>query len=369
MINQKRSSYNNGIDIVRFIGFLCVFVHHFVYRGGNSIYSRSDAYWQNSFFDSISYFGAEGVTIFFCLSGFLLSKLLLKEHADTGKISVKSFYKRRILRIWPLYFGYIGFCLLLSPLFGSQSIQVNEIPALLTFTYNWEQLFSGESRGMAAILWSISVEEQIYFFLPLLIVLFLKAKSNLLASSLIFLGITSRFLLYNSDQNLYRNTLSYMSTIGIGMLFTIYEPKLKAWINSKSVMLRLFFLGLVTAYILMFKTFFSVGPLSVMAFDLTALITVILLVICDEKGAAVLTRRRKLFGFLGRRTFGMYIFHWPILALLVSRKFLYSDLLGVSPLGLMLALALTILVSVISYRYFEKPFLEMRRKYQYVRVG
>jgi peptidoglycan/LPS O-acetylase OafA/YrhL len=221
---------------------------------------------------------------------------------------------------------------------------------------------------MAAILWSISVEEQIYFFLPLLIILFLKMKCNLLASSLIFFGITARFLLYNSDQNLYRNTFSYMSTVGIGMLFAIHEAKLKAWVNSKSVMLRLFFLGLVTAYILMFKAFF-LGPLSVMAFDLTALMTVILLVICDEKEVAALTRRRKFFGFLGRRTYGMYIFHWPILALLVSKEFFYSNSLGVSLLGLMIALVLTILVSVLSYRYFEKPFLEMRKKYQYVRIG
>jgi peptidoglycan/LPS O-acetylase OafA/YrhL len=367
--NDSRNNYSNGIDIVRFIGFFCVFIHHFVYQGGNSIYSQSGAYWQNQFVDAISYFGAEGVTIFFCLSGFLLSKLLLKEHLDTGRISVKSFYKRRILRIWPLYFGYILFCLALTPVFGSQSIQLSELPSLLTFTYNWQQLFSGQSRGMAAVLWSISVEEQIYFFLPLLLVLFIKRNINLLGCLLVFFGIASRFILYYSDQSLYRNTFSYMSTIGIGVLFAIHEHKLRNLLNPSNLRFRFIFLGLVAAYVLSFKSIFSSGPLTILAFDLTALVTVILVLLLDEKGKHSLSGLRKFLGFLGRRTYGMYIFHWPVLALLVSREFFFSDSLGVSFLGLLFALILVISISILSYRYLEKPFLEKRLKYQYVKVG
>ena len=369
MNNNPRNSYSNGIDIVRFIGFFCVFIHHFVYQGGNSIYSQSGAFWQNQFIDAISYFGAEGVTIFFCLSGFLLSKLLLKEHLDTGRISVKSFYKRRILRIWPLYFGYIVFCLALTPVFGSQSIQLSELPSLFTFTYNWQQLFSGQSRGMAAILWSISVEEQIYFLLPLLLVLSIKRSVNLLGCLLVFFGIASRLILYFSDQSLYRNTLSYMSTIGIGMLFAIHEIKIKKLFTSSNFKFRFILLGLVPAYILSFKSNFSSGPLTILAFDLTALMTVVLLLLFDQKEKHSLSGLRKFLGFLGRRTYGMYIFHWPVLALLVSRDLFYSDSLGVSFLGLLFALILVVSISAFSYRYLEKPFLERRRKYQYVKVG
>ena len=153
-------NYDAGIDVVRFLAFLFVFIHHFIFRGGNSISVDSQQFWSNSIVDRITFFGSEGVTIFFCLSGYLLSKLLLKELSDTGRISVRSFYLRRILRIWPLYFSYIIFCLLSSYILGGQAIKNSELTTLLTFTYNWQQIFVDESRGMPAILWSISVRSK-----------------------------------------------------------------------------------------------------------------------------------------------------------------------------------------------------------------
>lgn len=134
----SHKNYDAGIDVVRFLAFLFVFIHHFVFRGGNSISVDSQQFWSNSIVDRISFFGSEGVTIFLCLSGYLLSKLLLRELSDTGGISVQSFYIRRILRIWPLYFSYILFCLLASQILGNQAIKNSELPTLLTFTYNWQ---------------------------------------------------------------------------------------------------------------------------------------------------------------------------------------------------------------------------------------
>lgn len=365
----KSNGYNSGIDVVRFIAFLLVFVHHFVYRGGNSISVAGSSYWADKRINAFSFFGAEGVTIFFCLSGYLLSRLLIKELSDRGTISVQSFYFRRILRIWPLYFAFIGVCLLLSSQLGNQAIETSELPSLLTFTYNWQQIYVQNSRGMAAILWSISVEEQIYLILPLLLILFQKIGIRKLPIVLILLGYFFRILLYMNDLQIYRNTFSYLSTIGIGMFFAINEKKIRLWCAKRKQTINLTFVLLIFSYIFVFESFFSKGPLLILAFDLTAFVSLALLIVVGEDNGGLKGFLLRPFAFLGRRTYGMYIFHWPILALMVSRSIFFDAVTGVSLKGLFFAFSLVVIGSVFSYRFFEKPFLDLRKKYQYVKIG
>ena len=365
----SHQNYDAGIDVVRFLAFLFVFIHHFIFRGGNSISADSQQFWSNSIVDRITFFGSEGVTIFFCLSGYLLSKLLLRELSDTGRISVRSFYLRRILRIWPLYFSYILFCLLASPILGNQAIKNSELPTLLTFTYNWQQIYEGESRGMPAILWSISVEEQIYLVLPLLLVLFSKWNVTRLALVLVLIGYVSRFSLFINDTSTYRNTFSYMSTIGIGMFYAINEVKFKTWFSKNRRLLTFTFIVFISLYIFSFKKIFSEGYLNIFAFDLTAFLTICLLLMLSGIQNQSHTRVLQPFAWLGRRTYGMYIFHWPVLAFMVSRNIFFKESQGVSLPGILFAFFLVVSISAFSYRFFEKPFLNLRKKYQYVKVG
>ena len=366
---KNKSNYDSVIDIVRFIAFFFVFIHHFVYRGGNSISELPKTYWTNTYLDSVSFFGSEGVTIFFCISGYLLIRILIGELNKTGKLSVRSFYIRRILRIWPLYFSFIFLCLLTSPLLGNQVIKSSELPYLLSFSYNWHQLYIGDSRGMAAILWSISVEEQIYLMLPLLLLFFYRWGFAKLAISLILIGYLCRILFYLNDLSLYRNTFSYMSTIGIGMLFAVYEVKIREWFLNHRRATSFVALSLMLGYVALFKSIFSVGSLPIIAFDLTAIMTIFLLLILGGNAGKQFTRFLKLLAYFGRRTYGMYIFHWPILALMVSRSIFFDDTTGISFQGLVFAFVLVAAISSFSYRFFEKPFLELRKKYQFIKVG
>jgi peptidoglycan/LPS O-acetylase OafA/YrhL len=365
----KNSTYDAGIDVVRFIAFLCVFIHHFVYRGGNSIAEAPKTFWANIYVDSFAFFGSEGVTIFFCLSGYLLSKLLIRELDETGRLSIRSFYLRRILRIWPLYFSFIVFCILAAPILGNQAIKSSELPSLLTFTYNWQQIYVGQSRGMPAILWSISVEEQIYLILPLLLILFFRWGVKKLAIALVLLGYFSRCLLYINEASLYRNTFSYMSTIGIGMFYAIYEESIRRSFQRNRILFSFIFTSLIVIYVLQFKSIFSKGSLAIVVFDLTAIMAIFLLVMLGRSQAKLSRAILRPFAWLGRRTYGMYIFHWPILALMVSRNVFFDDLTGISYEGLVFAFGLVVGISAFSYRYFEKPFLDLRKKYQYIKIG
>jgi peptidoglycan/LPS O-acetylase OafA/YrhL len=366
---DKNQNYDQGIDVVRFVAFFLVFIHHFVYKGGNSISEPSKSYWSNTYLDSISFFGSEGVTIFFCLSGFLLSRILIGELSKTGNLNVRSFYIRRILRIWPLYYAFIIFCLLMTPLLGNQTIRSSELPYLLSFSYNWHQLYVGDSRGMAAILWSISVEEQIYLILPLLLMLFYKWSLTKLGILLIVAGYICRILFFSNDLGLYRNTFSYMSTIGIGMLFAIYEIKIRLWFFNHKRSVKFMSIVFIIVYVLLFKTVFSDNFLSIFAFDLTAITTIFLLLIFGETREKRTSPFLKLLAYFGRRTYGMYIFHWPILALMVSRDIFFDELIGISIQGIVFAFIFVVLISSLSYRFFEKPFLDLRKKYQFIKVG
>lgn len=366
---QDNRNYDLGIDVVRFIAFFFVFIHHFVYKGGNSISQEPETYWTNTFVDSVTFFGSEGVTIFFCLSGYLLSRILIGELRTTGTLSVRSFYLRRILRIWPLYFSFVLVCLLIAPLLGDQVITKSELPYLLSFSYNWQQLVTGDSRGMAAILWSISVEEQIYLVLPILLVIFSRWGFEKLAIFLVLIGIFCRILFYMNEQSLYRNTFSYMSTIGIGMLFAVYEVSIRTWFNKHRGPLCFVVFFLVVSYVCLFKQLFSVGSLQIIAFDVTAMTSIFLLLILGEREQEQTNSYLKLFAYFGRRTYGMYIYHWPILALMVSREIFYDDQNGISILGLFFAFIFVAAISAFSYRFFEKPFLDLRRKHQFIKVG
>ena len=366
---QNSQNYDSGIDVVRFFAFFLVFFHHFVYRGGNSITNAPSTYWQNQVVDAIAFFGSEGVTIFFCLSGYLLSKLLIRELTETGKLSVGLFYLRRALRIWPLYFSFLLFCIIASSLLGNQSISSSELPSLLTFTYNWQQIFTDKSRGVAAILWSISVEEQIYLFLPLLLVLFSRWSFKKLAFLLVISGLIARILFYTNDIALYRNTFSYMSTVGIGLYYTLYEEQLKTWYHKNRFLLFSLFSLFIFLYISLFDSFFSNGFMVIFAFDMTGVLALIFLLMLSGNHGRIPNMVLRPFAFLGRRTYGMYLFHWPILGFMVSRNVFFDASLGISVIGLIFALSLVIAVSVISYRFFESPFLNMRKKFQYVKVG
>ena len=309
------------------------------------------------------------MTVFFCLSGYLLSKLLLRELSDTGSISVGSFYLRRILRIWPLYFSYIIFCLLSSYILGGQAIKNSELTTLLTFTYNWQQIFVDESRGMPAILWSISVEEQIYLILPWLLVFFSKWNVSRLVLVLVLAGYVARISLFFNDTGAYRNTFSYMSTIGIGVFYALNEVKFKILFYKNRSSLSFLFILFISLYMLFFKSIFSEGYLNIFAFDLTAFLTLCLLLMFSGIQNQSQNRLLLPFAWLGRRTYGMYIFHWPVLAFMVSKDVFFKDSQGVSLLEILFAFTLVVSISAFSYRFFEKPFLNLRKKYQYVKVG
>lgn len=108
--------------------------------------------------------GSYGVDIFFLLSAYLITELLMREKDRTGTLDIKAFYIRRILRIWPLYFFFLVSMIVLAR-FTPVQFPPDAIIPMLLFYRNW-YLMTNPFFSPAGILWSISLEEQFYAGAP-----------------------------------------------------------------------------------------------------------------------------------------------------------------------------------------------------------
>lgn len=139
--------------------------------------------------DRVIYNGPLGVRVFFVISGFLITYLLLAEEAATGAISLQNFYIRRTLRIWPVYFTFLIFLSVLTTA-GIASLSTCQTASIVTFTVNM-----GCTGPLFSHLWSLGVEEQFYLLWPLLFIL-LPRRRGLIITTLIALPVLIRAAVY-----------------------------------------------------------------------------------------------------------------------------------------------------------------------------
>src|ERR1700739_2072049 len=153
-----RIRFFESLDGLRALSILGVIWSHVWYVSG-------PAYYNTLIKVPVLRNGAFGVSVFFGISGFLITTLLLREQLKNGRISLRDFYIRRTLRIWPLYYGTLALCVVLVLVLqrgtGRDHVFFHYLPGYLTFTYTW---FAGweASGAIFNFAWSLSVEEQFY---------------------------------------------------------------------------------------------------------------------------------------------------------------------------------------------------------------
>lgn len=183
------------------------------------------------------YLAVLGVKVFFVISGFLIAGLALNEEAATGTLSMTGFYRRRVFRILPAYFVYLGTVLALS-----LSGWISQAPAGVgwasVFVCNAPSLDCGWFVGHT---WSLAYEEQFYLLFPLLFVLTPRArKAPLFAAIHVFLAVTpvlTLLALANTPQwSAYRTIASHFGCISAGVLFAHYRDGLAAPGKYRSVL-------------------------------------------------------------------------------------------------------------------------------------
>jgi peptidoglycan/LPS O-acetylase OafA/YrhL len=188
-----------NLDILRFIAvFMVVFFHGYLaytgwFGGSPTPPSANTPPLISSLIHSLIYNGDLGVDLFFLISGFLITYLLLKEREISGKISIRNFYIRRTLRIWPLYFLIIA----LTPAIVSLSdAKAPEYWWTICFATNFQTISGTPDLFPFAHFWSVCVEEHFYLIWPLLILFIPPKKLPLSFATLILLSISFRYYLF-----------------------------------------------------------------------------------------------------------------------------------------------------------------------------
>ena len=158
---QSQRFYRPELDTLRFFAFLGVFVFH-VIPNDPSFYLTHQVLSPAvvPIVCAISGAGAFGVDLFFALSAYLITILLIREEEVRRHIDIRAFYVRRILRIWPLYFFFIAVAALVPLWDRTQHLRWPYIVGYLLLAGNWVYAWQGLPHSIAGPLWSVSIEEQ-----------------------------------------------------------------------------------------------------------------------------------------------------------------------------------------------------------------
>jgi peptidoglycan/LPS O-acetylase OafA/YrhL len=353
--------YRPELDAMRFFAFLCVFFHHTVSRA--SVGAPISPYpFRDVFTDSLKY----AVSLFFLLSGYLITTLLKIEQESIGKVDLRAFYGRRIARIWPLYYSFLVIVLLVAIAVPRELPVSGALLAFLFFSGNWFIDVAGGAVGGLGILWSVNVEEQFYLFWPLLIRFGRSRQGRVIPAVILICSyvilIVYGILRLNSDVALRFNTLIEMQFFAAGGILAIWLPR--AGLKIPLPLRLMLVLSGLSSWI--------VGDRWLTIFGKTEIRTIPMWWAPAALYGCVLIGCVALFlGFfglprrwlptpllwLGKISYGLYLYHSLVRALMPRWQ---SGKYGAIRLGL--ELLITILISGVSYHWLEVPFLRWKRR-------
>jgi peptidoglycan/LPS O-acetylase OafA/YrhL len=376
----KGSFYRPELDVVRFLAFVLVYLHHTmpsVERFPRA--AKALGHWTRVI-DSFQPACGFGLSLFFTLSAFLICELLIREREYVGTIHVKQFYIRRILRIWPLYYFGLFLGVVVAFLPGGQISDVFRIGWFVVFMGAWNITLHGLIHNPMNPLWSISVEEQFYVFAPWALK-YLSRKWLYVAS--IGIVLFANLWLYRlglisaSDTQIWFSSVVQFECFAAGILLCLFlhgrMPRLGALTRS-SFLAACACCWMAACYFLHVR-FYDNGanpgsPRLICGYALGVAGCVLLLL-------AFLGAAPKHFPrwavYLGRISFGLYVYHDFVINF--TRRLVIDPLMAATiqnnlvrdhvTVGLSMALpfGLTIVVAALSYRYLETPFLKMKRRH------
>ncbi len=307
--------------------------------------------------------GGIGVHIFFTISGFLITFLMLKEESETGKFNLGFFYVRRILRIWPLYYVVMVLGLYILPHVNNAFHDSGNELMNMTFLNNFAMRVSASNINIA---WSVAIEEQFYLIWPLLFIFFRNKK--LLSFVCITLFAISTF--YTLDfQDTYADTMANLRYLMMGCLGAIFYYKHKPSISTSYLMeaKSFYFILILGIFLTVAKDFY--GPYYYFSLVLLPLFYLYLVVFSVEKSTE--NDPQSIFSRLGKYTYGMYMYH-PIVLIFTG---IFFKSVGINyTIGAwkfifpLLSLVFTIGLSILSYEFFEKHILRFKSKFSFIKT-
>lgn len=316
--------------------------------------------------------GFDMVNLFFVISGFIITFILLQEKRTTGTISLKNFYYKRILRIWPIYFLIIAVVYLLSHYTSVykvyEPLTLGSLLVLCLFILPVDVAFIHYPIGVIPHYWSLSVEEQFYAYWPVVV-----KKINVLKFSLglIILWVILRnsfaYFSTHSSNNTFFNGLNtvFLTTqfpsMAIGAIGAYAVVNKKNWFAFlltpfMQIIIWVFFLAsIITKFYIPYINF-----------EIKAFLYLLLILSVTTVKKPLISLENKFFDLTGKISYGIYMYHWPLIPIIIlglqkigADKW-YSQVYFI-PL-VVLCFGITFIISYFSFNYFELYFLNKRPK-------
>ncbi|MCA0458244.1 MAG: acyltransferase [Chloroflexi bacterium] len=331
--------------------------------------------------------GINAVIMFFVLSGFLITYLLLIEIQKSGTVSVRKFYARRILRIWPVYYLLIFLGLTLFPLimqttgyqgnFAPVPLQPIHILLYVAFIPNAVG-FLGGSWPVFSQLWTIGIEEQFYLVWPALSKLFARRMLPLIIGMIVVkILLNNYFLSIVVDANYsqgYRNFIAFLNNLRFENMAV---GALGAYILfHRHWLLKIIFHPVVEKLTLAFMIYnvLFLDPADNPPDNLLFCIPYILFILnISSNPHSTLKLENRFWNWLGTLSYGIYMYHLFVIYLV----FIAFNYINVSQWNnivfnitvYVLITGLTIAAAEVSHRWFEAPFLRLKRRFTIVKSG
>ena len=362
-MSNNKSKYLPSIDSLRALAVLAVIIYHV----------------------DVNYLpgGFLGVDLFFVLSGYLISSLIIKEYKKTGSLNLYNFYLRRARRLLPAVYFMITVGLIVMVLFNDVLLRKSHLDALFGYIYssNWWYIFhkldyfdSFGSQSPFKHLWSLAIEEQFYMVFPLLFLIFngkkkakdgtYKLNKNFLyvVVGLIFISLITHILLFdiNNISRIYFGTDTRAFSLLVGVVGAILYPmdKLNTRVTPKEN-IRYSLVSFVSIAILItimiytseYNTWLYRG-----GFLLVAILGLVI-IISSGKQHTIMSKLLsfKPIVFIGKISYSLYLWHFPILVLTTP----VSEIGNPNILYVILRIILTFIVAIISYVFVETPIRKL----------
>ncbi len=354
--SRPESAYRGGLDALRFVAFFLVFLHHTIER--TPVFGRP---FLTPIQTVIANGAGFGLQLFFTLSAFLICDLLLREREQCGKIRVVAFYKRRALRIWPLYV----FALAIGATWAwtTHTQYWIFLFSCLMFIGNWYCYVASYPSNPVAPIWSISIEEQFYFLFP--VVIARASKRTLYAVCALMILVANCFLGFYGANG--------------------YWTEVMPWTNT-FVEFEMFAVGILLALLLNHRSPQISWTIRLCLFVITGMAWSIAVYVCRAKveigstsaagyicgygliaaGCAAmflafvgLKSVPSWLSYLGRISYGLYVYHLLVVKWVGASRLIW-------PIRIPLELAAVIVLASLSYQWIERPFLRMKKRFEVI---
>ncbi len=342
-------SYFSSLDGLRCLAILPVIWHHSTPRPLPGIWGK----------------GPAGVDLFFCVSGFLITTLLVREKARAGSIHLGAFYARRALRILPLYYGvlalYVLYACTLSQSFTPRAHFFLTLPYYATFTANWFGSFAVSHPILFAFSWSLCIEEQFYASWPWLVKKLSGTSALVAMLALIVLDLaTERGALASliAPGSLGERVITGFPTpIGLGAVLALLLQRKRAFAFLEPI-LAPFWSAPLSLLSVLALLIWPNAPLLVFHLGLTWLVAAC--VVSEQNGLSRLLTT-KAASYVGRVSYGLYLLNATAVAL-VHRAF--PAHVESSGFVFALSLPLALVLASLSQRFVEEPCLRLRARFR-----